>query len=269
VIAGSKRAIVKTLDRGIGEITEIVNDDPKLDLLIARTTFRNTNSLTLGDSDRIRVGEKIFGLGNLRRDKATLRRGIVDGVRKAGNIELIQMTAPVSPGCSGGPIFDQAGKVIGIATAFIDLGKNFNFAMPVNYLKTLKPVRLKPAALPGMGTRLEATMRERTLVEVLVMRNREPRGTASSSDDSPKPTVPQGTPNSRCPSQQNERDMNAPRIQPAPRPGTVYFKNGKRLLCDRAWKKGRTIFLVIHGKKFAVGYDENQIDMRRSFILFS
>ena len=45
----------------------------------------------------------------------------------------------------------------------------------------------------------------------------------------------------------------------------VYLKNGKKLNCDHAWKQGDTIYLVVHGKKFAVGYDQNNIDMKRSF----
>ena len=45
----------------------------------------------------------------------------------------------------------------------------------------------------------------------------------------------------------------------------VYFKNGKELICDEAWEEGNTIFLVVHSKKVAIGYDKNEIDMEKSF----
>ena len=50
-------------------------------------------------------------------------------------------------------------------------------------------------------------------------------------------------------------------------PGTVYFRNGRTLLCDRAWKDGNTVFLVVHGKGVAIGYEESGIDMERSFVM--
>jgi hypothetical protein len=46
---------------------------------------------------------------------------------------------------------------------------------------------------------------------------------------------------------------------------TVYFKNGRTLDCDYAWKDGNTVFVVVHGKKFAVGYDQGKIDVGKSF----
>lgn len=45
----------------------------------------------------------------------------------------------------------------------------------------------------------------------------------------------------------------------------VYFKNGRELTCDNAWRDGDTIFLAVHGKKIAIGYSEGEIDMKKSF----
>ena len=53
-------------------------------------------------------------------------------------------------------------------------------------------------------------------------------------------------------------------IQPA-QPFYVFFKNGKKFICDKAWKDGKTIFLVHHNKKIAIGYDEVEIDIEKSF----
>jgi serine protease Do len=64
ILEGSAKALIKTLDDRKGEVLEIINDDPELDLLIAKTSLKNTNSLPLGDSDMITVGEGIIAIGN-------------------------------------------------------------------------------------------------------------------------------------------------------------------------------------------------------------
>jgi hypothetical protein len=48
-------------------------------------------------------------------------------------------------------------------------------------------------------------------------------------------------------------------------PMQVYFNNGKTVTCDKVWQDGDTIYIVHHGKKFAVGYDKSEIDMSKSF----
>jgi len=250
VLLGGSRGVVKTLDHRMGEVLEILNDDPKLDLLIARTSLRRTKPLTLGDSAAIRPGDKIFCLGYPEGFQVTVSRGMVSALRKAEDIDLLQITARILPGYSGGPVFDSNGNVIGIATSFIDLGQDLNFAMPIHALKNLRPVRLGLSSLSGMPARLEAAMRDNALTEILVMRDR-------ASPERPSP------PEAPVRSKDSQRTVGP---QPAPGPGTVYFKSGKGVLCDRAWKEGETVFLVMHNKKVAVGYDEKMIDMQRSFL---
>ena len=62
-----------------------------------------------------------------------------------------------------------------------------------------------------------------------------------------------------------EKASQVPTTSKGPASGTVYFKNGKTLLCDRAWKQGGTIYLLPHGKDFVLGYEQNSIDMEKSF----
>jgi hypothetical protein len=254
VLAGAFMAFAKTIDQRTGKILEVIKDDPNLDLLVARTSLKNTTPVVLGDSDRVFPGQCVFGLSNSRDFQATLFRGEVIAIRGAGDMELIQLTVPVLPGCSGEPIFDLAGQVIGVATAFVDLDQNLNFALPVKYLNRLKPVRQELSALPAVATRFEAALRDKTLVAILVTRH------PTSAPSETREFMPQDKPllfsRSRTP-------LNKPDVQPA----VVYFKSGKTLLCDRAWRQGKTVFLVIHGKDFAVGYPESQIEMNRSFSL--
>jgi len=150
VLEGSTRAIVKSVDGQKGEVLEIIKDDPVLDLLVATTTLRNTVPLPLGDSDTVTVGEDIVAIGNPAGFEGTVSRGIVSGIRKVEGRQWIQITAPISPGSSGGPVFNLDGRVIGVATAYIVGAQNLNFAMPVNYLRTLTPIRAKVYSLPKL-----------------------------------------------------------------------------------------------------------------------
>jgi hypothetical protein len=254
VLAGAFTAVAKTIDQKTGEVLEVVQGDPNLDLLVVRTSLKNTTPVALGDSDRVYPGQSVFGLANIRDFQATLFKGSVLAIRGAGDMALMQMTVPILPGCSGEPLFDLSGHVIAVATAFADLDQNLNFALPVNDLNRLKPVRRKLSDLSPSASRFEAALQDKTVVEILVTRHE-----ASAPLETQEP-MPQEEPlrflRTRTPSK-----------KPAARPGLVYFKNGKTLLCDRAWRRDETVFLVIHGKSFAVGYPESQIEMNRSFRL--
>ncbi len=106
-----------------------------------------------------------MAIGNPAGLEGTVSRGIVSGVRKAEGIKFIQITAPISPGSSGGPVFNLNGKVIGVATAYLDAGQNLNFSMPINYLRSLKTVQKKLASLPR-ERRTQSLARDASLVQV-------------------------------------------------------------------------------------------------------
>jgi hypothetical protein len=62
-----------------------------------------------------------------------------------------------------------------------------------------------------------------------------------------------------------EATINNLPTQPIKKPRVVYLKWGRKLLCDYVWRDGDTIFVVVHGKEFAIGYDPKEIDVERSF----
>ncbi len=62
-----------------------------------------------------------------------------------------------------------------------------------------------------------------------------------------------------------EEKINTLPTEPIKKPRTVYLKWGQKLLCDYVWRDGDTIFVVVHGKRIAIGYDPKEIDMERSF----
>jgi hypothetical protein len=96
-------------------------------------------AVPIGDSDRVAVGERVFTLGNPQGLELTLSDGLVSALRKSekGGLVLIQTTAPISQGSSGGGLFDQEGRLIGITSLLAREGQNLNFALPINWLRDL------------------------------------------------------------------------------------------------------------------------------------
>ena len=105
------------------------------------------------------IGEKVVAIGNPRGLEGSLSDGIVSGIRSIDTLELIQITAAISPGSSGGPVFDEQGDVIGIATMTLLQSQNLNFAIPAKLIDTLRkngknwePIPLEKAVVVERGS---------------------------------------------------------------------------------------------------------------------
>jgi hypothetical protein len=81
--------------------------------------------------------------------EGTFSQGIVSSIRQIGSDKLLQITAPISPGSSGGPVLNSKGEVIGVSVATFRGGQNLNFAIPSNYLKDLIGKAGPPKPLSG------------------------------------------------------------------------------------------------------------------------
>lgn len=84
-----------------------------------------------------KVGEKIYAAGNPQGLSGTFTEGNVSAIREIQSNYLIQISAPISPGSSGGAIVNSNGELIGIAVGGIEDGQNLNFAIPSRYIDTL------------------------------------------------------------------------------------------------------------------------------------
>lgn len=81
------------------------------------------------------IGERIVAIGHPMGLEQTVSDRIISAVRKVNrDLELIQITAPISPGSSGGPVFNLKGEVIGVSTLFLEKGQNLNFAVSGKYI---------------------------------------------------------------------------------------------------------------------------------------
>ena len=138
VVEGSTRGYAKLVGQetkfNIEGYTAI---DEKRDLIILKVTAFGTQTISLANSDFAQVGETVYAVGNPRGLEGTFSDGIISSIRPVGNDKLIQITAPLSPGSSGGPVLNRNGQVIGVSVLTIRDGQNLNFAIPSNYLKTL------------------------------------------------------------------------------------------------------------------------------------
>jgi len=140
VIEDAYKADVKTSDGKIYKVADILSVDSEGD--IVRLSLNGVKSkifspLTLSNSVP-QVGEKILVIGNPLGLEQTVSDGIVSAVRDIpafGNI--IQITAPISPGSSGGPVINMKGEVLGIATFQYIEGQNLNFAVPADRIDKL------------------------------------------------------------------------------------------------------------------------------------
>jgi 2-alkenal reductase len=125
---------------------ELVDTDPLQDIAIMRVQGDSFATVSLGDSDDIRIGQTVIAIGNtLSEFRNTVTKGVVSGINRrvtAGdsyNAEVIdqaiQTDAAINPGNSGGPLINLLGEVIGINTAVSFQGESVAFAIPINEAK--------------------------------------------------------------------------------------------------------------------------------------
>lgn len=119
--------------------------DVERDLIVLKASGVNATKLKWGNSDKAVVGDTIYAVGNPRGLEGTFSDGMISGIRSDGDETLLQISAPISPGSSGGAVLNNQGEVIGVVAASRK-GQNLNFAIPSNYLKELltHPPSLKP-----------------------------------------------------------------------------------------------------------------------------
>jgi S1-C subfamily serine protease len=142
VIAQATDVQVKLFDNTRIDDVELLADDEHADLALLRVNaVGHVRVAPLGDSDQIVVGERAISIGNPLGLEHTLTDGLVSSRRVWNGRPMVQMSVPVSPGNSGGPLFDLFGRVIGVTTAQVagpfDRAQNLNLAIPVNVLKQM------------------------------------------------------------------------------------------------------------------------------------
>ena len=141
VIEGVSRVSVRTSSGDVFDNVSLLAKDEKRDLAILKISGNYLPFVSLGNSNDINPGDKIIVIGNplgTEQLQASVTDGIVSGLRDLGEgYNVIQMTAPVSPGNSGGPAFTARGDAIGVVVFRLREGENLNFAVPINYIREI------------------------------------------------------------------------------------------------------------------------------------
>jgi len=150
VIKGASDVIAHLPSGAYYRLKSFGPEDEKSDIAVLQFDARETPSIRgFGDSDSIKIGDEVYALGTPNGLEATYSTGTISNPsRQVDGQTFIQFSAPISPGSSGGGLFDNDGKVIGITAESANirtgpqagLAQNLNFAVPINRLKnTLNP----------------------------------------------------------------------------------------------------------------------------------
>lgn len=175
VIENASEAIIRLAD-GRDYRAALVGTSKSHDIAVLRigVGFKRPPPVPLGTSGDLRVGQKVFAIGNPFGLDWTLTSGIVsaldrtlDGNDGSGSIEhLIQTDAAINPGNSGGPLLDSAGRLIGINTAIYSpsgASAGIGFAVPVDTVARIVPQIIAKGRYirPAIGIQIDERLNER------------------------------------------------------------------------------------------------------------
>jgi hypothetical protein len=112
--------------------------DEEFDLCRLSVQGVNAPAVVLGSAATLRTGQKVYAIGAPQGLDLTISDGIVSSLRAVSGGTVIQTTAPISPGSSGGGLFDATGKLVGIMTFQHRYGQNLNFAVPADWIRDMR-----------------------------------------------------------------------------------------------------------------------------------
>jgi S1-C subfamily serine protease/Tfp pilus assembly protein PilF len=132
VIDGSSRVVVIYADKEYP--ATLKNVDRARDICSLTAQGLNALPVSLGKSSDIEIGSQVYAIGFPMGVGLTFSKGIASGLKATSDGHYIQFTAPISPGSSGGGLFDEEARLIGIPTFFVNQGQLLNFALPIEWV---------------------------------------------------------------------------------------------------------------------------------------
>jgi len=147
VVTGADKLTVRLFD-GKELKGTVQGTDPKTDLAVVRVEGAELPVATLGDSDKLRVGEWAVAVGSPFGLEETVTVGVISAKGRTGlgtgtYEDFLQTDASINPGNSGGPLVNIDGEVIGINAMIIQPGQGIGFAIPINLAKTIMTELIK------------------------------------------------------------------------------------------------------------------------------
>ena len=138
LFVGSEKFDVTHNDTTVG-YTEIVGVNIEKDVMVFKIYASEFPKIPVGNSTNLIVGDKVYAIGSPIGMENTISEGIVSGFRVIGKNKrnMTQITASLSPGSSGGAVFNSNGELVGISTMKLKDGENLNFMIPINEVITV------------------------------------------------------------------------------------------------------------------------------------
>ena len=149
-VSGSKYSTCYvTLENGKLYSGNVIWSDEDIDLAIVKINAKSLKTISLGDSENVKVAEQVYAIGNPigYEFQRTVTGGIISAIDRTIKLEeeekvsymenLLQTDATINPGNSGGPLINLNGEVIGINTVKITSAEGIGFAIPINIVKPI------------------------------------------------------------------------------------------------------------------------------------
>ena len=133
---------------------KLIRVDPDHDLAELSVSGLDAPSLHVRDSSTLAVGEKVYAIGAPEGLELTISEGLISGLRDFDKGRVIQTSAAISPGSSGGGLFHAQGRLVGITTFYLKEGQSLNFALPAEW--TLALNRQPASAAPALSQKSAA-----------------------------------------------------------------------------------------------------------------
>ncbi len=155
IIEKAQRVLILLENNASLAVESTIAIDKEGDLALVKVNGKGLPVITLSQSVLPEVGAEVFAIGNPEGLTNTLSGGLVSGIREAAQgIKIIQTTAPISPGSSGGPLIGVDGQAVGVTTAYLTQGQNLNFAVSsAHVLQLLERKRAQPTEKEEATTR--------------------------------------------------------------------------------------------------------------------
>ncbi len=124
---------------------QLMKVDPDHDLAELSVAGLDAPAVTVLDSSKLEVGETVFAIGAPEGLELTISEGLISGLRDFDKGRVIQTSAAISPGSSGGGLFDTQGRLVGITTFYLKEGQSLNFALPAEWTTALNRQAASPS----------------------------------------------------------------------------------------------------------------------------
>lgn len=125
---------------GNAKSATLVRGNTDHDLCVLSAPALTAPPVSLRGVKGVKVGARVYAVGAPKGLELTLSEGLISSLRPMENSQIIQTNAAISPGSSGGGLFDADGQLIGITTFYLTEGQNLNFALPADWIATLPKV---------------------------------------------------------------------------------------------------------------------------------